>query len=65
MPSFASTILFTLVLGSIAAVKADAAEEIALLKQTGTQVAKVNLLADQDVSRSLVLVLPVVFTQSN
>lgn len=54
MPSFPTAILFTLALSTIAAVKADAASEVAALKTAASEVAKVNLLKDQDVSVFLV-----------
>ena len=50
MPSFSSAILLATVLGAIASVKADAAAEIAALKTAANEVARVNLLQDQDVS---------------
>ena len=54
MPSYSSAVLFTLALGAIARVKAqDAiAAEIASLKTAANEVAKVNLLQDEDVSAS-------------
>ena len=54
MPSYSSAVLLTLALGAIARVKAqDAiAAEIASLKTAANEVAKVNLLQDEDVSAS-------------
>lgn len=57
MPSFPTTLLFALALSAVASVSADEAAQVASLKTANSEVAKVALLQDSDVSGTRAVVL--------